>query len=429
MIVRLLTAGALIAATLGAAPVAPPMPTILDLGSAKLIAQNDASAQLAGMQIAVPAGLDRESAAQNGLAALSAEAVLTTPAGLLSLRDTIAARGGSLTYVVGQQSVRFYLEAAPDAMPALADLFAHALAAPDTAAATLAKARAGLRARIADDERNPVAVGIAMLRQSYYDGGAGLPALGTAASIALLGPSDVRNFIAQHYRRGGTIVTVVGNVNDDVTNAGKALVAALPDGTAVPVLTQTRALGVNAKRIVTHREIGVPYVVLGFAAPSLGDKDFGAMLIVRSLLSDVFDRQSATTLPVYARAVGVVYDYEAKPSSLAVYVNGGQLDPTAGLGSVDAVLRGIAARSLSTALLKRYKISAHGEWETESISLQDRAWSIGNFVEQGISPDYAHTALAAIDATTGADVKRVVAKYLQRFTVALVLPRDAASAD
>ena len=54
------------------------------------------------------------------------------------------------------------------------------------------------------------------------------------------------------------------------------------------------------------------------------------MLVLRSLLSDVFDRQSATTLPAYARTVGVIYSYDAKPAALALYINGQQVEPTAG---------------------------------------------------------------------------------------------------
>jgi predicted Zn-dependent peptidase len=198
---------------------------------------------------------------------------------------------------------------------------------------------------------------------------------------------------------------------------------ALPDGTETAAVTTSRAFGSTPKRIVTQRDIGVPYVMLGFAAPSIGDKDFGAMLVVRSLLSDVFDRQSATTLPAYARTVGVLYNYDTKPASLAMYINGQQVEPTAGLSTVDEVLKDISGKALTPGLLKRYKAIAHGEWETESISLADQAWSISTFVEQGADPDYAQTALAAIDATSAADVLRVAQAYLQKFTVALIVPR------
>lgn len=424
MIVRTFAAAALALALCSSALAAPAKTTAVDVGSARLYAQNDEGAMLAGLQLFVRAGLDRQTPAQNGLAALSAEALLRAPAAGGTVRDAIAARGGSISYSVGPQYVRFYLEAPPEAMSALAPLAARAFTMPDTSNATIAAARAALGAKIAEEERNPVSVGLAMLRQSYYDGGAGLPTLGTTTSIAMLAGSDVRAFVAAHYRRGNAVITVVGRVTDGVTAAAAALANALPDGAEAPSTTKAKAFPAVPKRIITHRDVGVPYLVLGFAAPPVGSTDFGAMLVLRSLLADVFDRPSATTLPAYARAVGVVYNYDTKPASIALYVNGSQLDPTAGLTGIEAVLRGIANKPLVPALLKRYKTSAHGEWLTESVSLADRAWLIGNFVEHGAGPDDGQTVLAAIDGVTSADVRRVAKTYLQRFTVALIIPRD-----
>lgn len=421
---RVTAAAAALVVALGAnGSAAPAKTTSLDVGPAKLYLQSDDSALLAGLELFVGAGLDRESAQQNGLAALEAQTILESPVNGSPLVDAIAARGGSLTYAIGPQYARFYLEAPPVLMGSLAGLFARALSAPAVTGATLDAARAALAARILDDENNPVAVGLAMLRQSYYDGGAGLPTNGTTATLANFGDADVRAFIAAHYRRGGAIVTVVGHVTAPVAGAARAVASALPDGTDESVVTTSRAFAPTPKRIVAQRDIGVPYVMLGFAAPALGDKDFGAMLVLRSLLSDVFDRQSATTLPVYARTVGVIYNYDTKPASLALYINGQQVEPTAGLGSVDEVLKDVAGKALTPALLKRYKAIAHGEWQTESVSLADRAWSISTFVEQGADPDYGQTALAAIDATTAPDVLRVAQAYLRKFTVALIVPR------
>ena len=76
------------------------------------------------------------------------------------------------------------------------------------------------------------------------------------------------------------------------------------------------------------------------------------------------------------------------------------------------MLKDIANKPLTAALLHRYKSIAHGEWQTESVSLADQAWSISNFVEQGAGPDYGQTVLAAIDATTAPDVLRVAQAYL-----------------
>jgi predicted Zn-dependent peptidase len=423
MMLRTSAAAALILALCSNVGAAPAKTTALEVGSAKLYLQSDDTAMLAGLELYVSAGLDRESPQQNGLAALAAQTILEAPVNGLALNDAVAARGGSLTCAIGPQYARFYLEAPPAAIGGLATLVSKVLAAPSVTPATIVGARAALADRIADDENNPVAVGMAMLRQSYYDGGAGLPTNGTTATLANFGVSDVKGFITAHYHRGGAIVTAVGHVTAPVVAAGRELASALPDGTDASVVTTSRAFAATPKRIVTQRDIGVPYVMLGFAAPSLGDKDFGAMLVLRSLLSDVFDRQSATTLPAYARTVGVLYNYDTKPASLALYINGQQVEPTAGLSSVDEVLKDVSGKALTPALLKRYKAIAHGAWQTESVSLSDQAWSISNFVEQGVDPDYAQTALAAIDATTSADVLRVAQSYLQKFTVALIVPR------
>ncbi|MGD0473566.1 MAG: insulinase family protein [Candidatus Velthaea sp.] len=423
MMVRTALTAALVVALAAGAYATPAKTTELEVGAGKLYLQSDDTALLAGLELFVGAGLDRESAQQNGLAALAAQTILQTPVNGMSLSDAIAARGGSLTYAIGPQYARFYLEASPASIAPLAALLGRALAAPTITPAALAAARSAVTKRITDDENNPVAVGIAMLRQSYYDGGAGLPTNGTTATLANFVDADVRSFIGAHYRRGGAIVTAVGHVTAPVAAAGRALVSALPDGTDESVVTTSRAFAPTPKRIVAQRDIGVPYVMLGFAAPSIGDKDFGPMLVLRSLFADVFDRQSATTLPAYARTVGVIYNYDTKPASLAVYINGQQVEPTAGLGSVDEVLKDVANKALTPVLLKRYKSIAHGEWQTESVSLADRAWSISNFVEQGADPDYGQTALAAIDATTSADVLRVAQTYLRKFTVALIVPR------
>jgi predicted Zn-dependent peptidase len=420
---RTAVTAALILALGASASAASGKTTTLEVGAAKLYLQSDDTAMLAGLELFVSAGLDRESAAQNGLAALAAQTILETPVDGAALVDAVAARGGSLSYAIGPQYARFYLEGPPSSIGSLAALVRRAFAAPAVVPASLAAARAAVSDRIADEENNPVAVGIAMLRQSYYDGGAGLPTNGTTATLANFGAADVKSFIAAHYRRGGAIVTAVGHVTAPVAAAARDLAEALPDGTDETVVTNARAFAVTPKRIVTQRDIGVPYVMLGFAAPSVGDKDFGAMLVVRSLLSDVFDRQSATTLPAYARTVGVIYGYDAKPASLTLYINGQQVEPTAGLGSVDEVLKDIATKPLTPALLRRYKSIAHGEWQTETVSLADRAWSISNFVEQGADPDYGQTVLSAIDATTAPDVLRVAQAYLRKFTVALIVPR------
>ncbi len=426
---RFLTTAALVLAgtTALASPLYPTTRTI-DLGAAKLYSQYDDAVSVAGVQVFVPAGLERQTTAQNGIAALTAQSVLQLPVDGVPLRDAIAARGGSLTYAIGMQYTRFYLEASADVLPDVLALVGKALSMPTFTNAAVAPARAELLGRIADDARNPVSVGIDMLRSSYYIGSANLPTYGNAGNVANLTSADVAAFYAANYRRTGTVVSAVGALGDAITNGTSAIVAALPDGPTPALTIKTKPLAAAPRRIVAHRDFGVPWLVLGFAAPSAGDRDFGAMLVLQALIGDVFDRGSATTIPALERPIGSVYSYDSKPATISLYINGAQIDPSIGLRGVDAILKSLAQKPLNKTIVARYKATARGAFLTDAITLDDRSWRIGNFVEHGLSPDYAEAALAALAMTTPGDVQRIAKTYMQRYTIAVILPREAAPA-
>ena len=398
--------------------------TLVDLGGSRAYVRSDAAASLATVVLFVRAGLDRQTAGQNGLAALVAESVLHTPLDGVPLTDAVDAKGGSIAIAVSAQYVRFSLEAPPDALPAVAALVARALAAPSFEPAVLTAARAKLGQRIADDEADPRMVGLGMLRASYYRDGAGLPALGTPAGLSALAPQDARAFFTRWYLRGDAYVTAVGSTGENAAAVSRTLVAALPAGSTTQPPIGTHAYTAQPKRIVTHRDVFAPYVVLGFAAPSLGDKDFAAALVMRSILGDVFQRVGATTLPPAFRAVGAMYGYDVDPAQFALWINGSRIDPSTGLATVDAVLSGAAKKALAPAVLARYKETARGEWSLESLSLDERAFAIGNAVALGLDADAADGVTAAIGRVTASDLQRVAKKYFLRYDVALVLPRS-----
>jgi predicted Zn-dependent peptidase len=353
--------------------------------------------------------------------------VLQLPVDGVALRDAIAARGGSLSYAIGLQYTRFYVEASPGVLPDVLALLGKALVTPTFTNAAVAPAKTELLGRIAEDERNPVSVGIGMFR-SYYIGGANLPTYGNAGNVANLTSADVAAFYTEHYRRTGTVISAVGALGDAVTKGTSAIVAALPDGPSPALTIKTKPLAAAPRRIITHRDFGAPWLVLGFAAPSAGDRDFGAMLVLQAFIGDVFDRASATTIPALERPIGSVYSYDSKPATLSLYINGGQIDPSVGLRAVDAILKSLALKPLNKRIVARYKAMARGAFLTDAITLDDRSWRIGNFVEHGLSPDYAEAALAALDRATPADVQRIAKSYMQRYTIAVILPREGAPA-
>jgi predicted Zn-dependent peptidase len=428
----------------GPPALAAPRTAAVDFGGTRGYVRADQALALAGVELVVRAGLDRESTAQNGLAALVAEAVLQTrvapaatvpgapvPAGIAGaaapLVDAVKDCGGSVSYAVGAQSVRFYLEGTPESLTAAAPLVARALAAPSFDAATLTAARAALADRIADDEADPRLVARAMLRSSYYRGGAGLPALGSASALAELTPADAQAFYGKWYRRGDAVVAAVGRTGDATDAASRALAAALPAGTAPAAALAARPFGAEPKRIVTHRDVGAPYVGLGFAAPALGERDFAAALVLRALLGSVFDRTTATTQSSLFRSAGTIYDYDAAPAHLVLWINGARVDPEVGLGAISGVAKAVVAKPVAANVLSRYKETARGRWALEALSLDERADAIGTAVTRGLDADASDDVLAAIGRVTAADVQRVAKKYFLKFDVALIIPRTSGS--
>jgi zinc protease len=415
----------------GAAPTqAPrfPQAATIDLGSAKLIGESDAGAMISGVQVFVAAGLDREPANANGVAGLLAECLLRTPVTVgdekLPLRDAIEAQGGSVTYTVDGRSTHYYVEGRPENVGSLVTLFGRALAAPDFSAQTLAAARTSLTARINDLESSPLSSAIEMFKRSYYATNVGRPALGTAASVANISSKDLSDFYARAYRRAGLSFSAVGAISPQLGDAVKTLATALPDGPVVAVDERAKPIPATAPRVVAHRDIGAPWVVVGFAAPSPASRDFGAMLVLESLLSDAFERSSATTLGFVEKSVGAFYLYDSTPASLIVYVNGTEVDPTLALRELLVVSRSLAQRPLTGPTLNRFKTTAEGQFLTDSVSFSDRSYLLGAFASWGLGTDAMNAALDALEQTTPADVQRVAKQYLQRYIVTLVLPRQ-----
>jgi predicted Zn-dependent peptidase len=112
------------------------------------------------------------------------------------------------------------------------------------------------------------------------------------------------------------------------------------------------------------------------------------------------------------------------PASLVVYVNGTRVDPSLALRELLLVSKSLATRPLTPAALERFKVQAAGRFAMDSVSVSDRAYLLGTFAARGPGPDGINAALSAIEATTPADVQRVAKQYLQRYIVALVLPRQ-----
>jgi predicted Zn-dependent peptidase len=378
------------------------------------------------VQISVAAGVARQSASEGGVASFLAECVTRTPvpydAGMLPLRDAVAQRGGALTWTVDATATRYTIEAKGDRLPELLALLGRALAAPDVSAPAIAAARAAQAARFKDVEDNPVLVGIELFRRQYAPATGGAT-IGAPSTLAGIGAGALRAFYAATYRHDGAGVSAVGPMTAELGTAVVQALSGLPAGAVTPLRLQARPIPDGSKRLVTHRSIGSPLLVMGFAAPAPTDPDFGAMLVIQAVLADTFDQPHGTTLRFIERTVAPFYSYDTLPASLVLSVNGARVDPTMAMHEIAAVTRVLSEQKLKSPALDRFKSAAAGSFAIDAMVPADRSTLLAQLVATGLGDDPLNSVIAAIDRTTGDDVQRAAKRYLQRTIVAIVLPR------
>jgi predicted Zn-dependent peptidase len=419
---------------LAAGPAVPP-PSIDSIAGATVLRQVDYAESLVGVTLLVRAGLDRQTMKQSGLAALVAETIMRTPVrpaqgdtAAMPLEDAVAARGGSVHFTVDPGDVRFYVESLADDAPAVLDLFRSALSAPNFARVTIRDARASLIRQIAANQQVALQVGLDMLyAASSPQANAGLPELGTPASLAEFVPADAAAFYRAFYRRGGVLVSAAGRLDSLPPAALSDLASALPAGSTSPVAVHVAPLGGTTHEIITHRDIASPWLIAQYPAPSVDSRDFGPMLVMAAFLrrtvSDIAQVPGVVSPTFASRSVGAVYVYDRAPASLVLYVNGGLIgNPTRTFATALSVVNVLAATQLQGSI-EEFKAEAAGDFADDATTLETRTWLAAVFSRESTSPDFINRTLAAIAATTPADVQRVARTYLGNPTIALVLPR------
>jgi len=423
-----LAAFLLIAAAPSLAEAAGAVPVVTRSGGVTLITQQDGAAPLLHVVYVVRAGLDRQSLSQNGLAALTAQTIVGTPVNGVALDDAIAAAGGSISFTVDPNDVRFEIEALPSDADKVLALARTGLSAPTFDAATVSAARGKLISRIAENQQIALQVGLDMLTStSASSANAGLPEFGLPSALEQLGPDDVKSFYATYYRRGGSYVSAAGRI--DALSAGTltAFGDTLPDGTTTAVSVKLPKLEGASRQLVAQRDISAPWLIAQYPAPLVGSKDFGPMLVLASFmqrtLADMADVPGVVSETYASRAVGAVYQYENAQPDLVLYVNGGIGNPNRSFSTALSIASILATTKLEGSI-EDFKAMASGDFISSTNSLEERAWLAVIYDENGQQPDYLTRTLDAISQTNAADLQRVAREYLSNPTIALVLPRE-----
>ena len=403
-------------------------PAVVRSGSATVIEQLDTAAPLVHVEFVVRAGLDRQTLAQNGIAALTAQTVVRTPVDGTPLEDAVAAHGGSIRATIDTGDVRFAIEALPDDAGTVFGLVARAFSAPSFDAATVNGARRSLEKRIAANQQEALQVGLDMLNSAGTRSGASaLPPLGIPALLAQFTPNDVRGFYAKYYRQGGAFVSAAGRTDRLPGDLLNHIAQTLPAGESAAVRVVLPRLEGTSRELIAHRDISAPWLVAQYPAPSIASKDFGPMLVLQAFmqrtLAEIAEVPGVVSPTFASRAVGSLYQFDRPTPDLTLYVNGGIGNPNRAFATALSIATILAATKLEGSI-DEFKATAVGDFVAESTTLESRAWLAVVFARGGAPPEYLNHTVQAIEATSGADLQRVARKYLGNPTIALVLPRD-----
>ena len=384
---------------------------------------------LIAAEVVLPAGLEQQTAANAGVADVTAALVLRTPIeGGGSLADSAAKVGATVSYTLDPLDTRFYVEAQPAQFGRLLHGLVRAIGAPDLG--DFVAARAAALSSSATAGAGPAIAALDMLRQVAYSGtGYAYPDGGRQISLSKLTPADASGFAAL-YHRSGPVVALEGEVdtaaiNDVRTEFGGYTIRGRVGGASSETLRPSTSRG---HEIVTHRAVAAPWVAVGYPAPGMYTKDYPVMLVIEALLGrggDVhsFSLGSDNSLP--GEFAGAYYQYEAQPGMLAVFLNGSDASVDGAVRDLQGAVDRLRGSALSDAIVDHGRRLAVGQYYASISTLSDAAWLLGRAAASPDGPNFENLVPVRIAHVTAADIRRVARRYLTGEIVGIVLPQTA----
>jgi zinc protease len=210
-----------------------PIPVVEQARPARMVVLPDASSPNLYLQAVVSAGSSWDLPGQEGLAHLTARALVDAGAGELSsteLREALYPTGNAVQLVVDKEWVSVRLRCHRDHAELCVDRFADVLTAPRFADNDVIRLREEAVFQLTDGlTGDDEALGEAALHAVLYEGHPyAHPVAGRAGVVPTLDADDLRRFYESHYVRSSVVVGMAGAVDDTLQARLEARLQALP---------------------------------------------------------------------------------------------------------------------------------------------------------------------------------------------------------
>jgi zinc protease len=398
-----------------------------------LIVQEDHSLPLVGLQTIARAGRIAETRATNGAAALLAEVMgsqgtAKKPGG--AFRAEISAEGSVFEALTDEETLRLETTCSPDTLEANLERHSALMLEPNLAPDALNRAREKLLSQLARKKEYPRHSGYLGERCSALAFGEhpyGLPEADPEL-VQKLSPADLEAFRAKRVTPDAMRIVVAGDCDPEKVLAlvqklyGKLPAAGQsgprPQSAVAPEKPRERTEQLDAKQTVA---------CVGFLAPSIFDRDFHAMVVIRSLLGLGKTSRLKQRLIARERLAGELSaDFRWLPSTSLLTVDfacsAGAVEPT--VQAILAEVERLRAVDVPGAELERAKTYLATQLALASQKRVAQAELLGRF---DLFDDMEFVAelpdrIAQVTATAVRDAARRWLD-LSRFSLAVLQPR------
>lgn len=295
--------------------------------------------------------------------------------------------------------------------------------------------RAVLETNLRRSEQNPSALASrAWFSRAFGDHPYALPNIGTAESLAAIGPEDLRRYMAQRFVRDGLVIGVVGDIGpQDLAGRLDAVFGGLPLTSDAPPVPDVEPRIENVVEVV---DLDVPQsrVVFGGSGIKRSDPDWYAAFVMNYILggNTLTSRLGLEVRERRGLAYGVSsYLYPLDHAGLHLGSVGTQNSRVAEtLSVIRAEIARLREEGVTEAELTDAKTYLNGSFPLSLTNSAAIARILATMQREGLGQDYLQRRPEFINAVTREDVQRVARRLLdpeQMFVVVVGRPHSLPS--
>ncbi|GAA1871681.1 M16 family metallopeptidase [Actinomadura bangladeshensis] len=390
--------------------------------------------RLAAVRLVLNAGAGREPAGLDGVATLTAHALMegTEPGGGTALTAAFERLGASFFAHADLTALRIALDVPTSRLGAALELFSDVVRRPALDDADVRRLVRERLEEIAQEDADPASRAMRELRAVMFpsEARASRPTGGTRTSVGALQGSDIRAFYGSAVPAEATAV-VTGDLSG--TDADAALTEALQSwaATGEPLPTADRVLPESAARIVVVDRPGSvqTYLSFGHGVPDRSHHDWPSLTVAAHVLGGgLTSRLNA----VLREEKGYTYGMRAgllRMRHCGLFIAQGSVHTEVTADAVaDALteLRGVVSRGIDAEehgmSVRALADRAPAEYETARAVAAELADASAN----GLGAAYPSAYLAAVRASTPDGVARAYRKHVDPEALTVIAVGDAA---